>query len=233
MTKLAPFVIWARGKGMAKESESKALATLIKGLEWVYDRAVMGAPGLDSASDLAATYRQQYATPDEAIEALIKWQIAKAATAGFLTNLGGTVTLPVALPANLVSALYIQIRMIAAIAEIRGHDIHSDQVRTFVLACLCGTSVMDVVKDFSVMVGTGLAQQAVMHMSAKTLRKINHAVALFLLTKTGTTATLNLSKLLPLIGGVISGALDGVLTRAYGATAKRLFLPILPAPVAA
>ena len=218
---------------MAEASTSKALTTLLKGLEWVYDRALTGAPGLDSASDLAATYRQQYATPDEAIDALIKWQIAKAATAGFLTNIGGTMTLPVSLPANLVSALYIQIRMIAAVAEIRGHDIHSDQVRTFVLACLCGTSVMDVVKDFSVMVGTGLAQQAILHMSAKTLKKINHTVALFLLTKTGATASINLSKLVPVIGGVISGALDGALTRAYGNTAKRLFLPILPAPIAA
>src|ERR1700729_2652724 len=107
----------------------KALGAVVQTLEWAYDKAIMGVPGLESASELAVSYQQQFDSIDEAIDALIRWQIAKAAAAGFLTNLGGVVTLPIALPANLLSALYIQIRMVAAIAHLRGHDLHSDKVR--------------------------------------------------------------------------------------------------------
>jgi hypothetical protein len=39
-------------------------------------------------------------------------------------------TLPVANPANLTSVLYIQLRMIAAIAHMGDHDISDDQVKS-------------------------------------------------------------------------------------------------------
>ena len=145
---------------MATKLDVKAMAALVSGLQWIYERAIDGVPGLEGAPDLAASYQRQCATDEEAIDALIRWQVAKAAAAGFLTNLGGLATLPIALPANVLSALYIQIRMVAAIAALRGHDLKSDQVRTVVLACLCGTTLLDVVKDAGIGVGAGLAQQA-------------------------------------------------------------------------
>ena len=52
--------------------------------------------------------------------ALIRWQNAKCATSGFIAGLGGSITLPVSIPANISSVLYIQIRMIAAIAYMGG-----------------------------------------------------------------------------------------------------------------
>src|SRR6185503_13707074 len=131
--------------------------------------------------------------------------------AGFLTNLGGLATLPIALPANVLSALYIQIRMVAAIAALRGHDLRSDQVRTVVLACLCGTTLMDVVKEAGIGVGAGLAQQAVASLSSEALRRVARIGTLH---RVGGKSA-RFVKLTPLIGGVVAGALDGALTRAY------------------
>lgn len=203
--------------------DAKALGALSGALHWVYDKAIDGVPGIDSAGDLAAGYRRQYASDEEAIEALIRWQIAKAAAAGFLTNLGGAVTLPVALPANVLSALYIQIRMVAAIAVLRGHDLKSDRVRTVVLACLCGTSLADMIKEAGMGVGAGLAQQAVATLSSEAVKRIKHAGKIEALRRAG--GVLNFSKLTPLLGGLVAGLLDGALTRSYAGAAKRLFEP--------
>jgi len=207
---------------MATKLDVKAMTALMTALQWIYERAVDGVPGLDGAPHLAAAYQRQCATDEEAIDALIRWQVAKAAAAGFLTNLGGLATLPIALPANVLSALYIQVRMVAAIAALRGHDLKSDQVRTVVLACLCGTTFLDVLKETGIGIGVGLAQQAVADLSTDALRKIGrHA-----LLKRGSSGT-QLARFAPLLGGVIAGAVDGAVTRAYAHAAKKLFTPII------
>lgn len=207
---------------MATKLDVKAMGALVSALQWIYERAIDGLPGLDGAPDLAVSYQRQCATDEEAIDALIRWQVAKAAAAGFLTNLGGLATLPIALPANVLSALYIQIRMVAAIAALRGHDLKSDQVRTVVLACLCGTTLIDVVKEAGIGVGAGIAQQAVASLSSEGLRRLTRIGGLH-----GTRSSARVARLTPLIGGVVAGALDGVLTRAYANAAKKLFLPIV------
>jgi uncharacterized protein (DUF697 family) len=207
---------------MATKLDVKAMAALVSALQWIYERAIDGVPGLEGAPDLAASYQRQCASDEAAIDALIRWQVAKAAAAGFLTNLGGLATLPIALPANVLSALYIQIRMVAAIAALRGHDLKSDQVRTVVLACLCGTTLIDVVKEAGIGVGAGLAQQAVASLSTEGLRRLARIGAL---RRAG--GTTHVARLTPLIGGVVAGALDGALTSAYANAAKKLFTPII------
>ena len=211
---------------MATKLDAKTMAALFSALGWIYDKAIDGVPGLDSAEDLAAAYRRPGTTADEAIDALIRGQTAKAAAAGFFTNIGGIVTLPVMLPANLVSALYIQVRMVAAIAALRGHDLKSDRVRGFVLACLYGTSLMDVAKDVGVGIGAGLVQQAVAGLSVETVKRAKQAARIEALRRAG--GAFNLSRLAPLIGGLVAGVLDGALTRTYGSAAKKLFAPMVP-----
>src|SRR5690606_13532897 len=59
---------------------------------------------------------------DAAIETVIESHIALGSAQGFVTNLGGLATLPVALPANLTGIAVVQVRMVAAIAHLRGYD---------------------------------------------------------------------------------------------------------------
>jgi len=73
------------------ESNSKTLIALLNGLEWIYDRAVTGAPALDSASDLATSYQRRFPSDEKAVDALIKWQMAKAGTAGFGIKFGAQI----------------------------------------------------------------------------------------------------------------------------------------------
>ncbi|WP_077306390.1 EcsC family protein [Terribacillus halophilus] len=115
-------------------------------LDWAYEKAVNGLPGTDSAEELAESYLKRNSSVEDSIDSLIRWQNAKGVTSGFLTGLGGLITLPVAIPANVASVMYVQIRMIAAIAHMRGYDLKDDQVKTFVFVSLTGQGAADILK---------------------------------------------------------------------------------------
>jgi uncharacterized protein (DUF697 family) len=156
---------------------------------------------------------------------LIRWQNTKAATSGFITGLGGLITLPVAIPANIASVLYVQVRMIAAIAHLGGYDVKNDKVKTLVYSCLVANSAKDVLKDVGVSVGNKLAMNAVKGISGKTLIEINKKVGFKLFTKFGEKGVINLGKAVPILGGVIGGSFDAYTTNAVGNVARDTFAP--------
>jgi hypothetical protein len=196
---------------------------LRQGFDWVYDRAVEGVPGLDGAEALAAAYRARYATADEAVTALIREQTGKAGLAGFVTGLGGFASWPIAMPANLASALYIQLRLIAAIAHLRGHDIRSDRVRRMVLACLSGSKAADTLKDAGVRLGTRLSRDAIGWAAPAVFKKVKHATGMQVLANAGCNAVGRLGRFVPVVGGVVAGGFDAAMTQLVGRTADRVF----------
>jgi hypothetical protein len=198
--------------------------TLMQALDWAYDKAVNGVAGLDSASDLAHDYMQRNGSRHDQAQSLIRWQSAKAATSGFLTGLGGLVTMPVTLPANITSVVYIQVRMVAAVAEMGEYDIRDDRVKVLVYACLAGNTAKDIIKSAGIVAGRKLTEQAIRGISAKTITAINQKVGFRLLTKFGQKGVINLGKLVPVAGGVIGGSLDAVATRTIGHIARETFI---------
>ena len=101
---------------------------MMKTLDWCYDKAINPPMGLSSANDLAEEYLNRDGTLEEKVNSFIRWQLSKAALSGAASGLGGIITAAVAIPANIGSVLYIQIRMIAAIAIMGGYDPHDDKV---------------------------------------------------------------------------------------------------------
>ncbi len=198
--------------------------TVMKALEWGYDRAVSGVAGLLSAEELAASYVQRGGTTTEQGDSLIRWQVAKASTSGFVTGLGGLLSLPIAVPANLGSVLYVQLRMIAALAALGGHDVRADQVRALAYVCLCGSAAVDMARDVGIQLGMRLTQAAIRKISDDTLLRINRRVGFRLLTKFGAHGVVNLSKAVPLVGGVIGGTIDGASTLTIGNVARNAFI---------
>lgn len=194
-------------------------------LEWTYDKTVQGLPGMGTAEELANDYLSTPGTLEDKINALIRWQNTKAGGAGFLANMGGVITLPVALPMNIASTLYVQMRMIAAIAHMAGHDIQHDKVKTLIFMCLLGSGVNEVAKDFSITFGTKFATSYIQkNITREMLVKINKAVGFRLITKSGTKGLINLTKVVPILGGVIGGGLDAISTNVVGNQAKKVFL---------
>ena len=197
---------------------------IIEALQWTYDKAVNGVMGADSAEELAAEYSMQDGTLVEKVDSLIRWQNTKAGAAGFVTGLGGFATMPVTIPANLASVLYVQIRMIAAIAKMGGHDLKSDKIRTLVLACLAGDGTMEILRDVGIQVGKKAAQIAINKISGAVIAKINQAVGFRLVTKAGSTGVVNLTKMVPFLGGVIGAAFDATVTNMIGNAARDIFI---------
>jgi len=193
-------------------------------LDWAYDKAINGIPKLDSAEDLGNDYLKREGELIDKVNSLIRWQNTKAATSGFITGLGGLVVMPVAIPANIASVMYVQIRMIAAIAHMGGYNIRDDRVRTLVFACLAGDAVKDLLKDTGLIIGTKLATNAIAGISGKTLTVINQKVGFRLVTKFGEKGAVNLGKMVPLLGGIIGGTVDGVATNIIGNVARDTFI---------
>jgi uncharacterized protein (DUF697 family) len=197
---------------------------IIEVLHWAYDKAVDGAMGTDSAKEMAEEYMKEEGPLVDKVNSLIRWQNTKAGAAGFVTGLGGFATLPVAIPANLASVLYLQIRMIAAIAKMGGHDLRSDKVRTLVLACLAGDATMEILRDVGVQIGQKAVQLAINKISGAVITKINQAIGFRLVTKAGSQGVVNLTKMVPFLGGVIGGAFDATVTNMIGNTARDIFI---------
>lgn len=205
-------------------SKSLTETTIMGALDWAYDKAVNGVPGLDSAQELAESYMNASGTRMEQVNQLIRWQNAKAGTSGFLTGLGGFIVMPITIPANLASVFYVQVRMIAAIAHMGGLDLKTDQVRTLVYTCVAGNAVKDVLKDVGIQIGKKLSQSAIKSISGKTITAINQRVGFRLLTKFGEKGVINLGKGIPLIGGIVGAAFDSVATNTVGNVARDLFI---------
>jgi hypothetical protein len=90
-------------------------------LRQVIEIAIDGYGRMPSAKALAARHLQrQGGSVDEAITAIIDHHIRLASAQGFVTNIGGLAALPVAIPANITGVTIVQVRMVAAIAHLRG-----------------------------------------------------------------------------------------------------------------
>lgn len=197
---------------------------MMKALDWAYEKAISGLPGMDSALVLAQKYLSQDGNIHDKVNSLIRWQNAKAGTSGFITGLGGIITLPVAVPANLASVLYIQIRMIAAIAYIGGYDLRDDKVKSLVYMCLVGNFMKDILQETGIRVGVKLTAQVVSGISEKTLLLINQRMGFRLLSAYGRKGAINLSKVVPVAGGIIGGSLDVFATNLIGNVARKTFI---------
>lgn len=196
-----------------------------KVLDTLYSKALEGIPQVSrSVDDLASDYLDKHPSPEKAAKELAKNQILKCGASGFITGLGGLITLPVAIPANISSVLYVQMRMIAAIAKIGGYDIKSDQVQTMVYMCLTGQAIADVIKDVGIRVGEKTLEAAIKKIPGAALVKINQRIGFRLLTKFGEKGIINLGKLVPVAGGVIGGGIDAASTVAISKNAINVFI---------
>jgi uncharacterized protein (DUF697 family) len=199
-------------------------AVLMKALEWSYDKALTGGGPFGSAFDLANDYLHKSKSREGAVESLINWQIAKCATSGFITGLGGLLTLPVAIPANISSVMLIQLRMILSIAIIGGFDPKSDQVKSLAFICLTGSAASTILKEIGIKAGQRVSERALQNIGEQVITRINYLVKIRLLTKTGKVGVINFGKVIPLVGGVIGGTIDASSTKLIGKAAKRMFI---------
>ena len=193
-------------------------------LDVCYDKALQGVlPGEKSVEELAEDYLAKTSSREKAIDKLIGYQTVLCGTNGFITGLGGLLALPVTIPTNVAGVIYVQLRMIAAIAHINGYDIYSDQVRTIAYACLTGSSAANILKNVGIKISEKMAVNALKKVPGAIFIKINQQVGFRLVTKFGQKDLVNFGKMIPLVGGVVGGAFDTGMTLTIGNVAKKVF----------
>lgn len=131
----------------------------------------------------------------------------------------------VGVPANITSVLYVQLRMIAAIAIMAGYDPRQDQVQTLAYTCLLGSAAGDVIKDAGIKITEKVTENYIKRtMTRAVTTKINQKVGFKLITKAGSKGVLNMTKMIPVVGAVFGASFDIVTTKTIGATAKKIFI---------
>ncbi|MBO5520176.1 MAG: EcsC family protein, partial [Eubacterium sp.] len=176
---------------------------LLRILDTLYDKAQTGIPQISSSvTELAAQYMEGKDDPEKAARAMQRSQITKCTAAGLITGIGGIITLPVSIPANVSGVMYMQLRMISCTAKMAGFDPSDPTVRAYSYACFAGVSVRTPEQD---------------------LGSLREKAAARLLARAGEKGVLHLAKLIPVIGAGVNGALDLTATRTIADRAFRMF----------
>lgn len=208
---------------MAQISQEQMMSLLHK----CYNAALNGIPGSKTCEQLAREYVDKFGDPQTAARKFAANQILKCSTSGFVSGFGGLLLLPISIPANVGSVLYIQMRMIGAIAYMGGYDVRSDQVQTMVYLCLVGSSIVDVIKSTGIQIANKVTVSMLKKLPGAVLTKINQKVGFRLVTKFGTKGAVNLVKVVPVAGAAVGASVDYVGTKLIAQKAINAMLDMI------
>ena len=191
-----------------------------KALDWAYANSLDGMKGVASAEALAREHLAGRGTVRQQADRLVRAQTTKAALTGFVSSMGG-VAIPVTLSASFAIVLFIQVRMVVAIAHMGGWDIRDERVRALVYACVAGERPEEMLGKLGVVMGGRMTAAVVSKLSRSVLAAVNRRVRARLLPRLGGR---RLGRALPIIGGIITARVEGKATAEIGRVARDTFV---------
>lgn len=161
---------------------------------------------------------------DDLARMLIKNRAFYSGVAGGVTSIGGLMTLPISLPAGVMSSLSFQAEITLTVAHIYGHDLeHEDRALDFLLV-LMGNGVHEITKHLSIAAGTRLTRAMVDKVFTREVMSfIWKVVGKQVLTKAGTKSTFSIMKAVPFVAAPIGFAMDYSAARAVGKAAMMFY----------
>jgi hypothetical protein len=215
-----------RGGKMAAPRVGKIAPGFTDGfLKKVLDRAIRGTGPFDPARQLAdEALEEHHGDKAAAGRALVRFHERLAATQGFVTNIGGLVTMAVTVPANVTGLVLVQLRLHAAIAHLHGNDLDDPGVRAAILVSLLGHDETeklvkkgDLPGNVSWLARGGAGKGDVS-------QQVAAEVASALVGQLGGKQMASMvGKRIPLFGGVVGAATDARATHKLGEDALRDF----------
>ena len=194
-------------------------------VERLMDVGIDGKGPFDSAQKVADVARAEHPAAERAIDAIVGSHLKLAAVGGFVTSLGGFVTMPIALPANVIGFYLVATRMVAGMAATRGYDLRKPEVRSAILLALVGADSDDLLKKAGYASTGRLANLAVQRLPGPALMAVNKAVGFRLLSQVGRKSLTRLGKAVPLVGGVVGAGVDTYLLKRIADHAREEFPP--------
>lgn len=199
-----------------------AITNLIKQLTSV---GIDGVARFSGATSVAAkALAASHGDVEAAVDRVVQQHLVGGAAGGFLTSLGGFLTMVVAIPAN-VFEFYVQAtRMTAAIAHLRGYDVSDQRIRTAVLLSLVGSNSADILGKAGISVGTSAALNvAGKSLPRSALMVIQKAVGFRILRSVGERMFARIGKLVPIAGGLFGAGIDLAMMKRIANQAKAEF----------
>lgn len=188
------------------------------------DLAIKGKGKFPGAKHAAKQLLLRHNDSEAAINSLITSHIALAGGQGFATNWGGFLVSLVTIPANLTAAAFVQARVVAGIAHLRGYELDDPRVRTAILMVMLGPGGnadllrRGVLPSSAVSVATAPVFDARLdgQVSKALLDRAMNAV-------TGKRVGVWVGKRIPFVGGGVGAAVDGWSTRSIAIFALEQF----------
>ncbi|MDO5734994.1 MAG: EcsC family protein [Propionibacteriaceae bacterium] len=124
-------------------SEQNNVVALAEGLtadvfHQLLEVAIEGKGKMPGARSAARNLLGHHRDPEVAITWLVNQHIAYAGGQGFVTNWGGFFVALFTIPANMAAAAFLQARVVAGVAHLRGYDLSDARVRTAILMVMLG-----------------------------------------------------------------------------------------------
>jgi hypothetical protein len=183
-----------------------------------------GKGSFKSAESIAAQALERHADRENAVRWIVNSHTRMAAADGFITGVGGFITMVVSIPANIAGFYLVATRMTAAIAKVNGHDLEDESVRSAVLLCLAGEDAGEILTKVGLGGASGrIATRLAQGLSPAILMAVNKAVTFRILTGIGKSALSRLGRGVPVAGGVLGAAVDAVLIRRIATAAREEF----------
>ena len=212
----------AHGRGPVPAEESRASALVAR----LVDTGIDGVGPFASAVSVAERARAGHPSAESAVHVVLRRHSRMVAASGFATGVGGLVTMPVALPANIVGFYVLATRTVAAIAHLRGYDVTRPEVRSAVLLCLLGSDAGQVLRSAGLPTGGPLSHLAQRRLPKDVLMIVNKGVGFRLLARLGGIGVLQTSRVLPVLGGAVGAGADVLLLRRIAKQAQSEFTPL-------
>lgn len=213
----------------SKDREKEPSALENRASELVQRLLAVGIDGkgpFDSAAEVARAAREHHPSAESALHAVVSRHTKLIAGNGFVTGVGGLATLAVALPANVFGFHVLAVRAVAAIAELRGYDTSTPEVRSSILLTLVGADATDVLKSAGLPTGGRLARLATSRVPRPVLMLVNKGVGFRLIARFGAKSLLRLpARAVPVVGGAIGAGADAVMFRRIAKAADHALPP--------
>lgn len=168
--------------------------------------------------------RHPHLSRDELARLIVRQKAFYSGISGAATSLGGLATMPITLPASVMSSLAFQAEIVLTVAHVYGHPLDHEDRQFDLLAVLMGNRVHEVAKRLGIAAGTRLTRQAVDKVfTREVMLVIWKVVGRDILTKNGQKSVFSLMKAVPLVAAPIGFTFDYVAARAVGKAARAYY----------
>ena len=135
----------------------KKQGALEKVIDWMIET---GQPDINEYVEKLKSHNAAISR-DELARKIVRRKSLKNGLVGAATGVGGLITLPIAVPADLIFSWKIQVFMAMTIAKVYGQSIETADLKTDIYIILAGDAAKEALKRAGIEVGKGVTKKAV------------------------------------------------------------------------